>query len=344
MKKLIINAYKNLRLIAPSSINGTMSKMVFTFSNKPFLKKDNIDPVNKFPGGEKGGLIISADFEMAWAWRYTKTGSNYIKKGRIERENFPKIIKVLEEYNIPATFATVGHLFLKRCKKGDHDQMARIPYCDDHWKFKNGNWYDHDPYSNYKDAPEWYAPDLIQMIIDSNVAHEICTHTFSHIDFSYKNCPPKVADDEIFACKEAAKPYGISLESFVFPGGTWGNIEILKKHGIMIYRKNEDHDLAYPYRDKYGLLVTNNSGSLEFNLKYGWSSRYYVNRLKKYVDKAIKTSTIAHLWFHPSLDPWFLENIFPPFLEYASRLRNKGDLWIGTMRGIAEHINKNRIF
>ncbi len=337
------NLYKNFRSKLTDKQKGLLSQLVFLRPGKPSVKKDSLDSLKKFPNKEKGGLIISADFEMAWAWRYTKTGSDHLKKGQIERANFPQIIEVLDQYNIPITFATVGHLFLEGCKKGSHDWMTRIPHFDEHWKFTEGDWFDHDPYSNFKDAPEWYAPDLIQMILDAKVKHEIGSHTFTHIDFTDKNCPAKVADDELKACIEVAKPYGVTLKSLVFPGGTWGNIEMLKKNGIEIYRENTTHDLAYPYRDKMGLLVTNSSGFLEYNLKYQWSVDYFVNRLKKYIDKAIKTNTIAHLWFHPSLEPFILKYVFPCFLEYAAQQRDKGELWIGTMEEIAQHINKNNI-
>ena len=199
MIKIIKDIYGSVRGIAPQNINGILGKLAFSLGEKPLVKYDKIEPDTKFPNLEKGGLIISADFEMALAWRYSKTGTDHVKKGKIERENIPKIIEVLERFNIPITFATVGHLFLKNCDRGDHDWMKRIPHFDDHWKFTDGDWYDHDPYSDYKSTPEWYAPDLIRMIIDSNVEHEIGTHTFSHIDFSYKNCPPEVAEDEIEA-------------------------------------------------------------------------------------------------------------------------------------------------
>jgi hypothetical protein len=305
--------------------------------------KDEIEPLKKFPNKEKGGLIISADFEMAWAWRYAKSGDDPLKKGRIERENFPTIIKCFEQYDIPITFATVGHLFLESCKQDDHAWMSRIPpFVNDNWEFHKGDWFDHDPCTSYKDDPEWYAPDLIQMILDSKVNHEVGSHTFTHIDFSDKNCPRDVANDEIIACKRAAEPYGISLESMVFPGGTWGNIKVLRNHAFKIYRKRCDFEIAYPYRDEHGLLVSASSGCLEHNLAYGWSADYFVNRLKKYITKAIKTHNIAHLWFHPSLDPYFLENIFPKFFEFAADQREKGNLWIGTMEEIAEHINSKR--
>lgn len=335
--------YGIIRSVNSNHFNGKLSKATFILSGKPFVKKDNIEPSKKFPNGALGGLIISADFEMAWAWRFTKTGADYINKARQERQNLPYVLEILEEFKIPITFATVGHLLLKQCKKGDHDWMARISHFDDHWKFIDGDWYKHDPYSNYKDAPEWYAPDLIEIIIKSKVDHEIGSHTFSHIDFSYKNCSPEVAEDEILACEKAAKSYGLDLKSMVFPGGTWGNIEILKKHNIKIYRRNLDHDLAYPYRDEQDLLVSLSSGCLEYNTGYGWAPEYYVKRLEKYVDKAIKTNTVVHLWFHPSLDPFFLKNVFPGFLDYASKQREMGNLWIGTMAEIAQHINSNSL-
>lgn len=335
--------YSKIRKLLNNKQKGKLSQLAFLINNRPTVQKDNIAPEKKFPGNQKGGLIISADFELAWAWRYTKTGADYLAKAKKARENFPEIIKVLDNYNTPITFATVGHLFLESCKEGEHDWMARIPHFDDHWKFTKGDWFDHDPYSIVKEAPEWYAPDLVQMIRNAKSKHEIGSHTFTHIDFTYKNCPAEVADDELKACIETAKPYNVQLKSLVFPGGTWGNIESLKKNGIEIYRRNVEKDLAYPWRDEQGLLVTNSSGALEFDREYGWSSDCFVKRLKKYIDKAIKTNTIAHLWFHPSLDPYFLKKVFPAFLEYASEKRKKGDLWVGTMEGIANHINQNKI-
>lgn len=335
--------YKVIRKYAPDSFNGKMKQLYTRISGKPAVKKDAIDPSQKFPNNEKGGLIITADFEMSWAWRYTKTGADYLSKGKIERENFPGLIEILDTHNIPVTFATVGHLFLEKCNKGDHDWMHRLPHFDDHWKFTEGDWYDHDPYTNVSKNPEWYAPDLIRLILDSDVEHEIGSHTFSHIDLSYKNCPARVAEDEISACIDAAKNFGIALESLVFPGGTWGNIEILKKYGIKIYRKKGDFGLAYPYRDEYGLLVTLSSGMLEYNLDYGWPEHYVINRLKTIVQKAVKTNTIAHLWFHPSLDPFILKNVFPVFLAFAADMRESGDLWIGTMNKIAGHINSKNL-
>jgi peptidoglycan/xylan/chitin deacetylase (PgdA/CDA1 family) len=342
MKSQIRKIYMTTRKASPVWLNSFLTKQAFLLSGKPFVKKDGIDPAKKFPGGQKGGFIISADFEMSWAFRFSKKNKNYLELGRHERENFPKIIALLEKYNIPVTWATVGHLFLESCSKGDHDWMARIPHFDDHWKFTQGDWFDHDPYTDHHKDPEWYAPDLIEQIIQSPVPHEIGCHTFSHMDCTYKNCPPLVLDDELKACTLAAEKLGIKLTSLVFPGGTAGNYEILKKHGYRIYRKNIDVDLAYPFRDEFGMMITPTSGSFGDN-GLGWSSSYFIYRYKKIIDRAIKTSTVAHFWFHPSIDTWSLEQVMPEVLKYADQKQEEGKLWIGTMGEMADHIEKNKL-
>lgn len=335
--------YRFVRKRMPNSAKGNLSRFAYILSGRPRIKRDKIGIAEKFPNKERGGLIISADFEMAWAWRYSKTGADHLKKGQEERNNIPIILEILSRYNIPITFATVGHLFLSSCKRGDHDWMKRIPNFNDHWNFQKGDWYDHDPYSDIQKSPEWYASDLIRMIINAKQNHEIGSHTFSHIDFSYKNCPSVVAEDELKACVMAAEPFGLKLSSMVFPGGTWGNIESLKKCGFKIYRKREKFDLAYPYRDVFGLLVSPSSGPLEYDIRNGWSIDYYAKRLKDILDKAIETGTIAHFWFHPSINTVFLEELFPRVFLYANELRDSGKLWIGTMKDISEHINNNKL-
>ena len=327
----------------PTGLKSEISKINFVLSGRPLVQKDNIKE-NKFPNGFKGGMIITADFELGWALRYSKTGADPVAYAMRERKNVPVILKELEKHNIPITWATVGHLFLRECKKGDHDWMHRIPHFDDHWKFTEGDWFDCDPYSKWEDGKAWYAPDLIEDIIKSKVDHEIGCHTFSHIDCTYKNCPPDVIDDEMKACQEIAAEWGLpKLTSIAFPGGTAGNYETLKKHGIDIYRKKySDFQLTYPFRDKTGLLVTATGPGI--TVPYSeWSMEYTFYRYKKAIDKAIKTGTIAHLWFHPSQVEKTFNELLPLILEYSAQKRDEGLLWVGTMKEIADHINNNNV-
>ena len=328
---MINKIYKKIYSNLSPNIQGQLSKIVFEVLNKPSAKTNSI---GKFPNGCKGGLTISADFELAWAWRFNKKSKNplefAIHKAKQARENFPKFLELFEEFNIPITWATVGHLFLDKCSHGDHDWMNKIPYFDDHWVYQKGGWFDDDPYSNYISAPEWYAPDLLEKILNSSVKHEIGCHSFSHINFKDSVCPKNVANDELKACIDAAEKWGIELKSFVFPGHTNGNYSALAKNGFTNYRERNKFDLWYPEVGKANLIRTPSSFGFEY-LGYNWSKEYYIYRYKKYIDKSIQTNTLCQPWFHPSMEPVILQEIMPVILQYIADLRDQGVISVMTM-------------
>ena len=96
------------------------------------------------------------------------------------------------------------------------------------------------------------------------------------------------------------------------------NYEILKKYGINAYRKQIKYDIAFPYKDEYGLIVIPTSSGLDKN-EYNWSIDFYIKRYKRYLYKAIKTGTICHFWFHPSMNQWFLNKVLPELINYISK-------------------------
>ena len=336
LRKMLVQAYR----ASPAALKSLMSKAFFWLTGKPFVKKPYVLSSQKFPLGNQGGFIVSADFELAWAFRFSRREPHPIEKARQSRRNFPLLLKMFDEFEVPVTWATVGHLFLRSCGKGDHDWMHRIPHFENaFWSYKTGDWFDADPCTSWEKAKEWYAPDLIEMILKSRIRHEVGCHTFSHIDFSDDRCPREVAEDEIKGCVDIAREWGIRLRSFVFPAGTYGNYEILKKYGFSAYRKSFDYELDYPFFDSLGLLAFPSARGFGDNGR-GWSARYFFRRFKKYVDKAIATQTLCHFWFHPSVDGWFLDNVLPSILAYAAEKREAGVLWIGTMQELADHITK----
>ena len=61
----------------------------------------------------KGKLVISLDFELLWGMRDKRTISNYGKNILGGRMAISKMLEVFTEFDISATFATVGFLFAK---------------------------------------------------------------------------------------------------------------------------------------------------------------------------------------------------------------------------------------
>ncbi len=66
--------------------------------------------ITPFRGGTLASATISADFELSWAWRGWRSAEETREKATRERLNVPHLIGLLEEYRIPITWATVGHL------------------------------------------------------------------------------------------------------------------------------------------------------------------------------------------------------------------------------------------
>ena len=336
--------YSSLYNHAPQWLQNAMTRWVFRYSRKPFIKPCDIPPQTRFPGTFNGCLIISADFEMAWAWRYSKSGRDPVIMGLRERLNTPILLKLFDRFNIPITWATVGHLFLESCTKVNgkaHSELRRLPHTDNHWKFTSGDWYDHDPCTHWKESPAWYAPDLVDAILQARVKHEIGCHSFSHLHCNERYCPPEVLDDELAYCVSLASEKGITLRSMVFPGGTNGNYQMLRKWGFTNYRYNDpDWDMFYPSKDTFGLWRLPSSESIGAD-PFDWSLDYRIRRFRAFIDKAIQQHTVCHFWFHPSLDDNARDFVLPGILDYAVRQRDKGNLWCTTMVGLTDFLENH---
>ena len=100
---------------------------------------------------------MSLDFELMVGWHdldesiRLKTAKGMADiKSRIHR-----LIDLLEKHDLKCTWATAGHLFGETCQ-------SHADYPDKHW-LRNESQMDS------QQAPLWYAPDLIQRLIDSRV-------------------------------------------------------------------------------------------------------------------------------------------------------------------------------
>jgi len=298
------------------------------------------------PDPYKAVVVISSDFELAWAWRYTRSSKDPLQKSlnkaRLERENMPEILRLCNKYNIPVTWLTVGHLFLENCKRVNtiaHPELPRLPHFEnDWWCFAGKDWFEYDPCSDYKTDPLWYCPDLVKDILKSEVKHEIGCHTFSHIDCRDSVCPPGLLRAEIEACHKAAEHLGISnMESFVHPGHTIGNLDTLAEMGFTSYRTDYANILGFPRKHANGLWEF--STTLELEYLADWSQKAQISRYITLLKRAIRHNTTAYLWFHPSLDPVFVAHIMPVVFEWLDKHRN--EIWIVNKGEYVRWLNKN---
>lgn len=322
--------------LLPSKAKKWVALSEYKLACLPKIYHDrNFHPPN---GLSRGAVTISLDFEMAWAWQYSRTIKvNIVELGLQERAQVPLILSKFEMLNIPATWAIVGHLFLDRCSRDSsglaHHDLPRLPpFKNKGWKFDSGDWYQFDPCSSVKQAPAWYAPDLIEKILSSPTGQEIACHGFSHAGFG-TYCPKSVALAELDACISAMARFGIKPKSFVFPGNEEGNFEALAEKGFQIVRSfpKLNVNISLPVRRNNDGLWCVPASSAICRGGTRWTRNERLARLKLFVDAAENTRLAAHIWLHPSLPSSDIEEILVPLLVYCADKRERRVLDIFTM-------------
>ena len=305
--------------------------------NNSVQKANSGVEITPFKYGADGCLCISIDFEMGLGMRYVAPSlANSFAK--LERENTEGILKVFDDFLIPATWAITGHLFLDKCRRDRnsglaHPDMPRIGFHKNEiWNYSRGDWYDGDPCSSWEKNKIWYAPDLIENILNSKPAHEIATHSFSHIDFS--NCSDRIAFAEVSKCKELTERIGKPLLSMVFPGNFIGNLKTLSQLGLLSYREGGQGLIQYPVKTSFDLWNIPASMQLAGRLR----EKELRSTIEESLSKAIEAKGVFHLWFHPfEVDKQTIKRVLAPVLSFADTRRKQKKLWIATMADIANY-------
>jgi len=271
---------------------------------------------------ESGYFIFSLDTEL---------GSGYFDDdkerkrlfspdGSREREKIVRILKLLNQYQIVATWAVVGHIFYEHC-----EECAICPILE--WKGK---------YKSYEEAyktqhPLWYGADVIDLILNEKIKHEIAFHGYTHETFN--NISREKAEVEIQEFKRVASRKGIDAKSIVFPRNKVGHLDLFEEYGFLCYRGEEylplvtrnkymigkiakilDHVLGISTPPIYELKefaagnmvnLTATQHIFEFNReaellldKWGLPN-LRIRRITRAIKKAASQKKIVHIWAHP---------------------------------------------
>lgn len=304
-----------------------------------------------YPEGKRGALILNADFELAWAWMWAKgfpaphsdAGQWGLAKAKQDRLNVPKMLQMLDHYGVPCTWATVGALFhtADSFREVAEKMPFPAPFESKYWHFNGGHWLER--YKKYVAGNEelWHAPDMIRAIQATQTKHEIGCHTFTHIDSSDEYAE-EVFRADIQACKQAAKGFDEALKSYVFPANEEGHKQVLADEGFTSYRCERDYEVDIAEQDKNGLLKM--SHGIFFECPKTWKPKFFARIVTEAIDTAILRRLPISLWFHPSCDPMNLTEVWPRVFEHAQKKSEEGQLWLGTMGGLAQTIADNPLY
>ncbi|APZ95936.1 polysaccharide deacetylase family protein [Fuerstiella marisgermanici] len=269
----------------------------------------------KRPSGSPGTFVVSLDFELAWGTRGRPASSRVGPWLDGARDAIRQMLDLFAEFEISATWATVGALLMAQPGgQKRHRMLAASRYND-------------VPTGDHLTVPNWYAEDVLQWILDCPVPQELACHTLTHL---YVNTKPEgrqeFADEldlfiELFDELKLPRP-----RSFVYPKAYQAHFDLLADRDFYAYRGPE----ARWFESLPGTLpaaalrwidcacaLTPQVRNCEFVANNLWmipASQFYspfmgvgkhvsmkarVNKAIRGLNYAAKHGGVYHLWTHP---------------------------------------------
>jgi len=191
----------------------------------------------------KGVFMLWIDVELAWGRAHRrKINLQKLRKVALNvRGVLDQIFVLLENYNIPVTWAILGHLLLDHCSKNDANGLPHPDMPRPNYSWLKGDWYRYDPCTDVEDDPAWYGNDIVDKIVghvkDVETINDLGCHSFSHQLFGDPGCGEELARAEVERCIELMKErYGIVPGVFAFPRDYVGHVNALHDLGFTVFR------------------------------------------------------------------------------------------------------------
>lgn len=313
---------------------------------------------------QRGVFCVSIDFELAWGILDLPNYQRYLRMFPIERQEvLGRLLALFAEYDLSASWCTVGHLFLDRCggQRGrNHRELIRSSAYD-------ATRLARDPGTCEAEHPAFYGRELIAQILACRTPQEIGSHSFSHVLFGDPKCSRATAHSELEAVVEAAAQLGLSLTSFVYPRNRVGHTDLLAQYGFTCYRSQDPvwyeqtASRRWYHRAAHLAAILRAStppvvvpewdaaagiwaipGSMLYTPSHGIRRHIPIHlrvaRAQKGLAEAVRQRRIFHLWMHPTDLVVRMEAMLDGLkriLDTAARLRSRGEMEFLSMGAIA---------
>ena len=196
---------------------------------------------------QKSFFVISLDFELYWGMFDKVTLATYGENIKGVHQAIPEILALFAQYNIHATWATVGMLMAKN--KEDLESVFPLTSKQPVYPDMNVSAYEYLKQNtlgeNATGDPYHYGAHLVAKILNAP-NQELGSHTFSHyysLDGSENAETVFSADCEAF--KKISVRFNQTITSIVFPRNqvTSKALKICKQFGFTAYRGTPKHFL-----------------------------------------------------------------------------------------------------
>lgn len=278
---------------------------------------------------KNGSFIISLDFELHWGgvelWDINKRKEYFLNTRAIILE----MLQLFNEYNIRATWATVGFLF----GSTREEISSFFPELQPSYHNQELNYYNlfkkNLVGAGEEEDPFHYGASLIEKILGFP-GQELASHTFSHYYCNEKGQTQEQFNDDLKASQKiAVAKFNKKLSSLVFPRNQYNEwyLQVLGGNSYTVVRTNPDV-WFWKIKHKFIPLVraVDTLFSVSERLSYTTSaiktengvvllpaSRFFrpydsrekgiqnlkMRRIKNEMTKAARRGEHYHLWWHP---------------------------------------------
>ncbi len=308
-------------------------------------------------------FALTFDTELIWGSLHRMGPGEFAARHPDVRWTIRPIIGLLDAYQIPATWAFVGHLLLSRCERtadgrANHGLVA--PPSD----AASSPFFAADPCSDRQRDPLFYGDDILDAVLAAKSRHEIGCHSFMHAPLNDPALNHEMIRADLQACRRAAAERGIELQSFVFPWNRIAHLPLLQEQGFVAFRGPDPTwhagigglpgraahlldqaaavtpPVVVPREELPGLW--NIPGSMLLmpprGIRSAVPARSRVAKAEAGLRAAIRRGAVFHLWAHPwnlANEAQFMLGVLERILERAATLRQQGLLVIEPMAAIA---------
>jgi peptidoglycan/xylan/chitin deacetylase (PgdA/CDA1 family) len=308
-------------------------------------------------------FALTFDTELIWGSFDHLTVAEFERRYPDARGVIRAILAMLASYDVPATWAVVGHLYLDACTRSA-DGVAHPELIHPRQSWHEGDWYARDPCTDRGRDPMWYGDDIVEALLKAGGGQEIGCHSFAHALYGDPRMTAEAARADLDRCRELAAARGVTLRSFVFPRNVEGHHGVLRDAGFTAFRGADpawhaglggtvgrsarylDHfaamrpPVSVPTEQLPGLwnvpgsmLLLHRSGARRFV-----TLEARMRKARRGLAAARERNAVFHLWTHPfnlASDPDGLLRVLERVVHDAAEMRERGELVIETMSAIA---------
>jgi hypothetical protein len=281
-------------------------------------------------------FILSLDCEGKWgvADILTPTEHSALSSGRLV-EAYGKILALLDEYNVPATFAFVG-LF------GESQRSLAKLFPDLDRLAERSPGYLGAALNDIREGSldGWHGDWAIDRVKSARARHEVALHGVTHVPWG--SVDRQFARDELALLPLLQSPLR-EAETFIFPRNEIAHVDLLAKVGMKGYRLARTFpSRAASLASEYNFFSAPEDSVPRNGALCPIPAGYFVNwrhgarkliprqvsrlRARQMLLRAEKTDRIVHYWLHPenvASAPATLDNL-RDIVVAAARLRDAG--------------------